>query len=1062
LKRSQFFKWYLENSRTQNIAPFNSFVSKITTTNKDNCVSLIDTKQFTGYAVTRGIPESYDILYFADTVGMRAFIISILSWLFIASTGFAQPGQYSLRNYKAVDGLPQSQVNIMLEDNNGYLWIGTHGGGLARFDGNQFKIYTTLDGLQSNIITHLKLDSKQNLWIVHPRGISKFDGSTFTKFQQPGNPANAKRIKRMFEYNDSLFITSGMGQIGKIYNDSVYYWCKPVTKNKKHTLYYVHKMPTCEVLLSMSDSSFIIRGNEGDYQLSHKGVFGFLKNVFNYKNEVWITTDRGYFSLDQNKKEFVPRNLDIKNHIIMFDSVANVFWTRNENNLLKESFIGSKHEVDTVLHDTEVNQVFLDDEGNTWFATNGMGLYKYFIQDFDRCSSDNLRAVMAIYKDHEGATWLGSQTKGLWKIHKGKISTYLNKDEPYRNAINTITQTKDGTVWIGSMNGLGKYDRGSDTFHWLTREDGLSSSSIINLQPDDSGGLWIGTTNGGLNYYDGQKFKSYSMKNGLTSNFVMAMKYSPYHNKLFIGNEFGLNIFSQGKATNVSVSGMENATVLTIQTYRDSLLLVGTGGSGILVFNPKTMSKRLLTTRDGLVSDFIYFIAPDSADVFWVGTEKGITRVRLNDSFDIAENLHYGYDNGLTGVESNQNAFYINGDEKYFGLIDGLYQFNDVEKHNKKSFDLHFTDIQLLFDQFDLHDYADSVYGSYNLPFIPNLPPDKNHITFHFNRVDKRYPKSVRFQYFLENFDKGWSPTSPVSEVTYSNLPPGKYIFHVKSTDKQGSWSTSEITYRFIIQAPFYQTASFIIGMIVFLIGLIILILYLRIKSRANRVIATERIRVREQELLRKEISRDFHDEMGNQLTRIINYVSLLKLNGTNGHSKENGSSHHDLYTKVEDSAKYLYSGTRDFIWAIDPVNDELSKLFIHIRDFGDKLFEEKDINFRAYNEIKDGIKLPYGFSREANLIFKEAMTNAFKYSKANNVTFRLERAEHGSFQLTLEDDGVGFYTGDIDKLNGLKNIRERADRIKSVVRITSIKNQGTKIVLVFTLTKTLKYGLAV
>jgi signal transduction histidine kinase len=319
----------------------------------------------------------------------------------------------------------------------------------------------------------------------------------------------------------------------------------------------------------------------------------------------------------------------------------------------------------------------------------------------------------------------------------------------------------------------------------------------------------------------------------------------------------------------------------------------------------------------------------------------------------------------------------------------------------------------------------------------------------------------MRFQYYLENFDKDWSPHSSINEVTYSNLPPGNYLFHVKSTNKQGSWAAEEIIYPFTIQAPFYQTASFIVGTMATIIGLIILILYVRVKSRVNRVITTERIRIREQELLRKEISRDFHDEMGNQLTRIINYVSLLKLNGTNGHSHENGN-HNDLYTKVENSAKYLYSGTRDFIWAIDPVNDELSKLFIHIRDFGDKLFEEKNMSFRAFNKIKEPIKLPYGFSREANLIFKEAMTNAFKYSQANNITFRLERVEQGAFQLTLEDDGVGFYTGDIDKLNGLKNIRERADRIKSVIRITSIKNHGTKIVLVFTLTKTLKYGLAV
>ncbi len=991
---------------------------------------------------------------------MKAFIISFVYSLLLGLTGFAQPSQYSLRNYKAVDGLPQSQVNMVLEDGNGYLWIGTYGGGLARFDGHQFKVYTTLDGLQSNIINFLKLDSKQNLWIIHQRGITKFDGHTFTKFEQPGDPSDAKRVKRIFEHKDSLFFTIGMGQIGKIYNDSVYYWSKSITESKDISVSFFHKMPSCEILLCVNDSSFIVRGDAGDYRLSHKDSFSGLKNIFNYKREVWLTTDRGYFTIDFKNRKFIQRDFSVKNHIILYDSVADVFWTRHDNNLLKESLTTTKHQIDTVLYDTEINQVLLDAEGNTWFATNGMGIYKYFIQDFDRCSSDNLRAVMAIFKDHEGATWIGSQTKGLSKIHKGKISAYPNKDEPNRNAIYAINETKDGTVWVGTAYGLGKYNRASNTFQWFTREEGLSSSSIVSLEPDPSGGLWIGTFGGGLNYYNGRKFTYYTTKSGLTSNSVMALRYSPYHKKVFIGNDFGLNVLSKGKATAVSISGIENASVLSIQPFRDSLLLIGTGGSGIVVFNPKTQSKRLLTTHDGLTSDFIYFIAPDSKDVFWIGTEKGITRVRFNNAFELEENLHYGFDNGLTGVESNQNAFYINGDEKYFGLIDGLYQFNDVEKQNKRSFDLHLTDVQLLLGEFNLRDYADSVHGFYNIPYNPNLPPDKNHITFRFNRVDKRYPKSVRFQYFLENFDKGWSPPSPMNEVTYSNLPAGEYIFHIKSTNKHGSWSDSEIIYPFTIQAPFYQTASFIIGVIAAFTGLIILILYARVKARVNRVITTERIRIREQELLRKEISRDFHDEMGNQLTRIINYVSLLKLNGTNGHSNGNGH-HHDLYTKVEDSAKYLYSGTRDFIWAIDPVNDELSKLFIHIRDFGDKLFEEKNISFRAFNEIKGNIKLPYGFSREANLIFKEAMTNAFKYSEANNVSLRLQRGDHDSFQLTLEDDGIGFYTGDINKLNGLKNIRERADRINSIVRITSIKNQGTKIVLVFTLTKTLKYGLA-
>lgn len=89
---------------------------------------------------------------------------------------------YSIRNFTAIDGLPQSQVQGIVEDENGYLWLGTQGGGLTRFDGRQFKVYTTLDGLVSNFVYGVRIDSDKNLWILHPHGLTKFDGLKFTKF----------------------------------------------------------------------------------------------------------------------------------------------------------------------------------------------------------------------------------------------------------------------------------------------------------------------------------------------------------------------------------------------------------------------------------------------------------------------------------------------------------------------------------------------------------------------------------------------------------------------------------------------------------------------------------------------------------------------------------------------------------------------------------------------------------------------------------------------------------------------------------------------------------------
>ncbi|HEY9047062.1 MAG TPA: two-component regulator propeller domain-containing protein [Ohtaekwangia sp.] len=985
---------------------------------------------------------------------MSRFCLVVGLFLVFAKTSFAQNFLYSTRNYTAVDGLPQSQVRSLVEDKNGYLWMATQGGGLARFDGKEFKVYTTKDGLLSNDISSLLLDKHNNLWILHAHGITRFNGHSFKRFHDPKfqNPG----YRRIYERNDSIFIVAH-GGLGKIYRDSLYYWARPLVPNKliwksHHTTVGVH-------CFFMSDGTCHVLGPNDEYEVTLSDEIGKIYFPFEYKGKIALRTSNGYFLINHKKHTIEPFSLPIRNMILYYDEKDDFFWTRDGNNLFRDVVQGDEVKRDTVLRDVSVLQVVNDSEGNTWLASDGRGLYKYFIQDFNRCSSENLRGVMTILTDCSGAKWLGTLNKGVWKISKGKTTSYTDKHETSRNSIGVVKQAPDGTIWVGSMYGLGRYDSVHDKFDWFTRAEGLPGNSISAIEFDEEGNLWVGT-GGGLSRFDGQSFTNYTTANGLLSNGIWHLHYSKKYKTLYIATDINIQTIRNDKIGVLQIPGLNNTSVLSILPYQDSLLALGTGGAGVVVFNPKTRYRKFLTTQEGLASDFIYFAAEDEKKKLWIGTEKGINRVRLAHNLEIEENLYFGYDNGLTGVETNLNAFELSPKSKYFGLVDGLYEFNDISKMPARSFDLHLTDVQIFYGEYDPRIYSDTTEGFFKIPVNMKLPPDKNHVTFYFNRVDKRYPKSVKFKYYLENFDKKWSQPSSMTEVTYSNLPPGNYVLHVMSTDKQGSWSYKKIAYPFSIKAPFYQSASFMVGLVILLAGIVTLILYLRVRQKVNKMLMLERIRVKEQETLRKEIARDFHDEMGNQLTRIINYISLLKLNG-NGNGSSNGNGSTDLYTKVEDSAKYLYTGTRDFIWSIDPVNDELSKLFIHIRDFGEKLFEEKNIQFRAFNEVKEKIKLPYGFSREANLIFKEAMTNAFKYSEARNVTLLLRRSELDGFEMSFEDDGIGFLTGEIEKSNGLQNIRERADRIRGVLRITSVKHHGTKITLNFKLTKTLKYGLA-
>lgn len=938
-----------------------------------------------------------------------------------------QGQQYALRQFTAVDGLPQSQVNAMIEDNNGYLWIGTAGGGLARFDGKNFKVYTTLDGLLSNMITSLMMDSQDNVWVIHPRGISKFNGSTFVKFQSPGIATAQGRLRRLYEVGDTIFFTSSPGVLGKIYKDSVFYWYKPIEKNK--LIYFGTRSIDKDAYFYLSDSSFLIKTKKGEqYKLSHKNVFSRVQNMFNYREKVVINSDKGYYHFNDATSGFEKATLQSKNNIVAYDEKTSSVWSRFGNSLLRERESGA---VDTVLTNVSVSQILFDREGNTWIGTSGMGMYKYSVRDFDRCGSEKLGAVMAVFVDRAGATWLGTNDMGVWKIHKGKIKHYRFPDD--RSAtVTAIAQTRSGEHWVASFQGLGRYDSLADKFIWYVRENGLTSQFITSLESIGDE-IWFGSSDGGLMHYDGNKFESFPTGRDRSNVPVYAVHHHQKSDKIFIGTELGFSALNKGKVESMPLPELNNSGVLSIHTFRDSLLVIGSAGAGVVIFDPVKRTRTVLSSKDGLRSNLIYFVAEDEDHYLWIGTEQGIHRVMLDKNLSIIQNQHYSHNNGLTGVEANHNAFFF-GKEKFFGMIDGVYQFNDINKTQIPPNTLHLTAVDILYGEESTERYATAQIGFFKTPQQLSLPPDKNHITFSFSRVDKRNPESVRYKYFLENFDKTWSPSTAVGTITYGNLPPGDYTLNVVATNKIGSWDIQPMQYSFSVQAPFYQKAFFLISMLFLTISLVILYFYWRVRQRVAKMLEVERIRQQEQDHIRKEIARDFHDEMGNQLTRIINYISLIKIS-KNGQVAE-------LYNKVEDSAKYLYSGTRDFIWSIDPMNDELSKLFIHIRDFGEKLFEEKGIHFRAFNEVKDKIKVPYGFCREANLIFKEAMTNAFNHSSAKNVSFYLRKSDHG-FELLLEDDGAGFSMADLEKPNGLRNMRSRAERIRSILRINSTRNGG-------------------
>ncbi|MDZ7650324.1 MAG: hypothetical protein U5K54_26065 [Cytophagales bacterium] len=175
-------------------------------------------------------------------------------------------------------------------------------------------------------------------------------------------------------------------------------------------------------------------------------------------------------------------------------------------------------------------------------------------------------------------------------------------------------------------------------------------------------------------------------------------------------------------------------------------------------------------------------------------------------------------------------------------------------------------------------------------------------------------------------------------------------------------------------------------------------------------------------------------------MARIINYVGQLKMKN---------SDTDILLDKTEQASKYLLTGTKDFLWSIDPLNDNLGSLKVHIRDFGDKILSEKGIEFRVYSSIQEDVPLPFGYTRQINLIFKEAFTNVFKHSQATSVELHFE-SKPNKIMISLVDNGIGLYLykNIIVDGEGSANMNIRSSKIGASLEIISKPTGGTTVQL--------------
>ncbi|MGN7987317.1 ligand-binding sensor domain-containing protein [Pedobacter sp. 22226] len=933
---------------------------------------------------------------------------------------------YNFTNYSLKDGLPQSQVMVIYQAKDRTLWLGTFGG-VSNFDGKIFTSYSKADGLSSNSVNCILEDNQGQIYFGTEAGINSLKKGKITTIFSGKSVNNLLKDKqgtiwgiterKLFKIEKGRLVFYAIGglyvnaintdQYGNLFavvaEKGIYQ-----LKNNKWVIY--QELPAELSALSIRKILFDKRIRTKFYLLTYRsGIYvsenGMVKPFF--KNPKIDT----YYALEQDNKGNMWAGSEKGAYLIHKDGSFIYFNAENG------------------LSDNQVNEIFKDAENNIWISCFSDGIYKYegdaFIR-YNKFKGQNIAyPISGMAADKNNNLWFGTYNKGIFKYDGKKVEQIgypVFKDKK----IYFVYADRAKNIWISTYgNGVWKYD--GQKFSQVLKPERFDNSCI---GEDSEGGIWINGLKSSTYLKDG-KIEKITGFDGYSS---CIFPYPLSKDSVLLGTSNGVTLIRNKKIDRgFQIKALNHIHILSIIKHGDNLVFA-TLGDGIVTWNLKTKAIKRYVAANGLNSNDIYSLATDNKGNLWAGTGRGINKLTFNEE----EQRYEVFRDHALIVECNQNAIINYKNNILVGTISGIIQCKIVAPgQNKKNPFIHIQQVNVFHKNDRSKDLSIDLNSTKNSFYKLNY--SQNHIAISFKGVYLTNPESVLYRYKLVGIDNDFSKPVPNTEIEYSAIRPGTYTFQVYAI-ANGQQSGIE-QFSFIIVPPYYDTVLFKVIAFLVMIFLIWLIFYLIFKTRERKKYQFEKLKLKEQEKIRKQTAEDFHDDIGNKLTRINVLSELLdkKVDGTEKEQKE-------LIRLIRENAGLLYTGTKDILWALDPHSDNLFEILVHIKNFGIDLFQNTGIDFKMEGVLAKYQKLHLSmeFNRNLTLIFKEMLNNVLKHAKATQVLIMVIETDHHTINILTTDDGTGFDLESVERGRGLNNIQTRCKRIKSTFQISSIKGKGT------------------
>ena len=729
---------------------------------------------------------------------------------------------YSFVSYSTSAGLPQSQVTSMVQDSNGYLWVGTLGG-LARFNGKDFVTYSTESGLVNNRISCLSFIDN-NLWIGHQGGVTLIHKSKLTKWELEGENKFIN-VKSILKFKGLIYIATNGGGLFKLVRNKL----KPV-----HLL-----GNDCSLIRDMKvfkNTLYLATKNGVVYTKNFKKINTIpslkksnISGIDRWKDGLIISAfENELYTYDFNTNKVKSLELSDKNTIlksIYVDSKSNC-WISTEtgfykiNNESKMSFIGEKKGLPIGV----ISCVYEDKQKNIWLGTLGKGLLRFPNEKFvhyNKTSGFSSDLILNVNQDKTNNLWFCTFDKGvIEKSESGKYKFLEFED----NRVWTSALDVNGSNWFGTDGGLVevKNDRIVKTYF---PSDGVPGYAVTSLFRVNSNLMYVGGRDG-ISVLRNGKFiflkKSFSQKIGTVRGFTLK------NNELICATSKGL--FVLRKNNFIKIDQIKNEVYCVVKDKKDNVW-IGTE-EGLYFFNGLTVKRIIVSGSPS--SNLIYFLNYHNNKLY-VGTNDGLYVIsRFIDKFHF-DIKHFGTSEGLVDLETNLNSsFFDSKGNLWFGTSSGTVKFSENTEENKYyKPELNIKSILLNYKTFDYQRYALNI-DELGVPNDLLLPYYKNNLIFEIDGVSLKNHTQLSYSFLLEGLNDTWSPKSKNTIITFTDLSPGDYLLRIKVIDDNGLESETKNVH-FVIKTPFFKTWWFFILIIILIACSIYIIIRIKIKRELEK-----------------------------------------------------------------------------------------------------------------------------------------------------------------------------------------------------------------------------------